>query len=410
VHVVFLLGAGISRDLLPLSTKLTEITQTARAPDGREVVRHSDRTYFLANPHDAFALERPRVQRVVSFLTWLRKRFPEEDLDYEGLYFACQQIHDALAGEVENPLLQPFLAECERQAVALNWRPDDPRPGSRKLGELATEAMNYIAGIVSGALVPCQSSNPTFGDQVTKAHGSLLGACRDEAIRRLDVVTLNHDTLLESSFKAAGVGVEDGFGRARTGFRFSGSKPAHVQFWRGFRRGRGRVRLVKLHGSIDWWRVRPAGGDWSREAVARVDAHPQRLLDGKGVWWDALDPRPLILVGTFNKVFDYTRPFHLQHYAVMRRALLMSSALVIAGYSFRDKAVNGLIIDWYFSKGARPLVVIGPMLRPDQPPTTARPAIANKWVSWCSSGRVSVKAARFDEIDWQSIKPHLMAG
>jgi hypothetical protein len=62
------------------------------------------------------------------------------------------------------------------------------------------------------------------------------------------------------------------------------------------------------------------------------------------------------LVGTFNKVMDYTRPFHLQHYAVMRRALLMSTALVIAGYSFRDKAVNGLITDWYYSRGARPLV------------------------------------------------------
>jgi len=119
VHVVFLLGAGISRDLLPLSTKLTEITSAATTPDGREVVRHTDGTYFLATSHDTFAIGRPCVQRVTSFLTWLRDRFPEEDLDYEGLYFACQQIHDALTGEVENPLLQPFLSECEQRMTVL---------------------------------------------------------------------------------------------------------------------------------------------------------------------------------------------------------------------------------------------------------------------------------------------------
>ena len=114
-------------------------------------------------------------------------------------------------------------------------------------------------------------------------------------------------------------------------------------------------------------------------------------------------------MGTFNKVLDYTRPFHLQHYVVMRRALLMSNVLVIAGYSFRDKAVNGLVIDWYLSKGPRRLVVIGPGLRPDQPPPAARPAIARKWVSWCSSGRVSVRAARFAEVDWGSINRLMVA-
>ena len=264
VHVVFLLGAGISRELLPLTAKLTEITQTGTTADGREVVRHSDRTYVLATPHDAFAFGRPYVQRVISFLAWLKNRFPEEDLDYEGLYFACQQIHDALTGELENPLLEPLLNECEQQAHLLYPDPSDPRSGSAKLADLTTETMNYIAGVVGDALIPGQGSGPTFREQLSKAHRCLLEACGDGAVKRVDVVTLNHDILLESSFKAAGIEVEDGFGRLRSGFRFSDSRAAQVQFWRGFRRGRGRVRLVKLHGSVDWWRVRPAGGDWSQ--------------------------------------------------------------------------------------------------------------------------------------------------
>jgi len=68
VRVVFLLGAGISGDLLPLTAKLSGIVQEGATLDGREVVRHTDRTYFLAVPNEAFAFGRPHVQRVIRFL------------------------------------------------------------------------------------------------------------------------------------------------------------------------------------------------------------------------------------------------------------------------------------------------------------------------------------------------------
>jgi hypothetical protein len=160
--------------------------------------------------------------------------------------------------------------------------------------------------------------------------------------------------------------------------------------------------------------MRPFGGDWSEEVVARSDCYPQRLRDSAGAEWETPDFSPLMLVGTFNKILDYTRPFHLQQYAVMRRALLMSDALVIAGYSFRDKAVNGMITDWYYAKargsvplGRRPLVVIDPHGRSDTPPETARGAIANKWLNWNEKERLTVIPARFSDTDWRSIKDGL---
>jgi hypothetical protein len=237
----------------------------------------------------------------------------------------------------------------------------------------------------------------------------VLEASDDKLVAHVDIVTLNHDTLLERSFEAAAIPIEDGFGRSRPGFRASRERPASVRFWRRFRRmKRGHVRLIKLHGSLDWWRLRPLDSDWSEEVVAQVDVYPQDLSDSKGTEWEAPGGRPIILVGTFNKILDYTQPFHLQHYAVMRRALMKCDALVISGYSFRDKAVNGMVTDWYFGKSSRRLMVISPEVRVDAPPGTARGAIANKWRDWARGGRMTLIADRFSDTDWSSIKGHLL--
>jgi hypothetical protein len=411
MRVVFLLGAGVSFDLLPLSRELTEMVRTAKAPDGREVHRFSDSTYGLANPFEGDNLGQEHVRRVTAFLDWLANRLPQKSRDYEALFFACRQIHDALTDEMENALLEPFLAECERQVLAL---PPRPLGHGSNPEELSQEALNYIGAIVLDALSPSRQ-HPIDAGRLKQGYRPLLDACGDAEVDRLDLVTLNHDTLLEKGLRDAGATVEDGFHRAKTGWRMFNGRRARVQFWRGFRgRTRGRVRLVKLHGSIDWWRLRPVGGDWSDETVARADSYPQRLRDATGAEWETPENSPVMLVGTFNKILDYTRPFHLQQYAVMRRALLMSDALVIAGYSFRDKAVNGMITDWYYAKArssrplvSRPLVVIGPDCCSEEAPETARGAIANKWAGWHKGRRMTVMTARFSDTEWDSIKRRL---
>ena len=81
----------------------------------------------------------------------------------------------------------------------------------------------------------------------------------------MSVFTLNHDTLLERTFRAAGLEFADGFGESVDGVRywepgrFEGPEPSR--------------RLVKLHGSVDWFLLRPDGGEFHEEKIAQVSGN-----------------------------------------------------------------------------------------------------------------------------------------
>jgi hypothetical protein len=400
MHVAFLLGAGISRGLLPLSRAVDGVVLDARTDDGRIVIRHSDGSYLLQPEpqHPARLMQIPG--EISPILRWLRERLGGEGSGgYELWSYACQQIRDALTDEFENPLLEPFLSEYRSAVRELTSAAGDPE-------SLAAELSRYISGVVASVL-----AEPPAGvseADLKHAHGSLLDCIWDQSVKRVDVVTLNHDCMLERSLRAASIPFEDGFGRPRMG---SVARPtsAHFEPWVGYKWRRRRVRLTKLHGSIDWWRLRPSSGDWSEEIVARVTGYPYALPDSTGTLWDAMDSHPQILVGTTNKILDYARPFHLQRYALLRRILRSCDGLVVGGYSFRDKAVNGLLIDWFYRNLGKKLVVVDPSIEGSLAPGTARQAIAKKWASWLLSGRLSAWSTSFEQMNWQSIRRDLAA-
>jgi hypothetical protein len=232
----------------------------------------------------------------------------------------------------------------------------------------------------------------------------LIAACREcltaqEGYR--DVVTLNHDTLLERTFRENGIEVEDGFGDDR-------DAPVGVPVWVGYALEKPvpRVRLVKLHGSIDWWTIAPP--EKGSDIVARVE-EPFRLVDHTGTLWDTPDARPRMLIGTTNKMLDYVRPLNIDRLAVFRRSLLRCHGVVVSGYSFRDKGVNGLLADWCWRRSGQ-LVVVAPGVTSAAPPDTARGAIRRAWAHMFSNGRLLALDATFAESEWGSIRAFLRDG
>jgi hypothetical protein len=406
MRVVFLLGAGVSRTVLPLTGSLAEIVlngQTSEVPP-RFVQRHSDRTYFLDGE---IVGDRKSVERVVGYLNWLRDLVCAEDPDYEALYFACQQVYDAHTGNLENPILESFLRSHER--VVRRFTTHSRRYPALSV-EITAEAMSYIAWVVAESLIP---RHPESGlrAMLRSEHRAVLNAACDPDVNALDVVTLNHDTLLETTLRDAGVRFEDGF-RSRTSAPKPMSSVDSVRLWRGFRfKKRRRVRLIKLHGSTDWWRIRPQDADWRGEEFVSSPTMPTRMTSPDGrLWDDPLDARPLILVGTFNKILEYARPFPLDRYVVFRRALKRADRVIVSGYSFRDQAVNGLLIDWFRSEGTnRKLVVVGPGLESGEPPRTARQAVARKWRILVDEGRIMPIGALFGEMEWHVLKTRMPA-
>lgn len=397
MHVCFLLGAGVSFDLLPRSRKITEIVESGACDDLR-VCRHSDGSYDLAPPGPNFDLDKHHVENAIKLLEWLKCRFwMAPPPDYEWYFYACQQLYDGIMGNQENALLEPVLAEFEKATSKL--APGPLSEGAAQPDRILREVMRYIKGIVWLAPAP---TTPLRSRGLDRAFRAVVQACDDLTSGQLSVITLNHDTLLEQAFERARLRFEDGFGTPEAKFR-ENSSPASVRFWRGYQGTRNRHRVIKVHGSIDWWRLRPEGADWSGERMARCAIPPLRL-SRHGKAWDTLAPRPEMLVGTFNKVFDYSRPFNLQRYAAAYDSLSHSDALVIAGYSFRDQGVNGLLTDWYYSKQGRKLAVISPDLVGSTPPHTARGAISGKWADWVKSGRLTPMPQKFANATWSAIR------
>jgi hypothetical protein len=398
MNVTFLLGAGISIPALPLSTELDSLVRTGGAGDGRVVLRGTDSLYRLEPANGRPDEWSPRVRK---FLDWLAEWLDPEPTDYESLYFACQQLTDHLMGEYENPLLHPFIDECVRRVV--EWKHDDPaddfdgtRTAVTKLREVVREATNYISGAVAEAL----RHSPEACDDLAQLHKPLLEACRDRAAKLVDVITLNHDTLLEDSFQRAGIRPEDGFGNA--------PDMGGVERWRGYSlRRTARERLVKLHGSIDWWVIQH--GDLRR--LVRNVGCPFRLRDHFDQVWDTPDSQPRMLVGTTNKLLAYVQAFNIDRLAVFRRSLMRSEGLVVAGYSFRDKGVNTLLIDWSRGRGrAHRVAIVSPHLEGEAPPSTARNAARRMWEDLVARRRLWPIPNCFHAVEWPEVRRFLQRG
>jgi hypothetical protein len=81
-------------------------------------------------------------------------------------------------------------------------------------------------------------------------------------------------------------------------------------------------------------------------------------LQGQTLRWEPL--YPLILIGSFNKPLGYLLdPFREIHYRFWE-SLSTSTHLVICGYSFGDKEVNRVVLEWLLSNLDRQLVIVHP--------------------------------------------------
>ena len=159
-------------------------------------------------------------------------------------------------------------------------------------------------------------------------------------ISRLDIVTLNHDLLLE---RALGESYTDGFVEQDGDGLFYGPKgfePKH------------RIWLLKLHGSINWWRSNRTG----RYFIPSIES----ILECKDSTGEQLspEPRPVILIGSFNKLLDYRfgifAELHFQFFQVLRK----HTTIVMSGYSWNDIGINAWLSEWFASSPQKRLILL----------------------------------------------------
>jgi len=154
----------------------------------------------------------------------------------------------------------------------------------------------------------------------------------------LSIYTLNYDTIIEQlcveQSREVSVGIQ-GDGRL--------ALQEHINF------PESGVRLVKLHGSIDWW--------WVRYRRAFGLPQVRRLVDGTlSDEWRMTTMDPALIFGQGNKL-TVEGPF-LELLDFFSRDLEKHDQLIIVGYSFRDPHINHYLFPW-FASGERRILIVG---------------------------------------------------
>jgi hypothetical protein len=161
--------------------------------------------------------------------------------------------------------------------------------------------------------------------------------------KTIPIVTLNYDNSVELCADSLGITHDNGISRWNKTHAFDeigGLRPDCV-------------RLIKLHGSIDWqWesseQLRQAPADEMETAKKFPLDYGRQALSPKS--------RSAIIFGGKNKL-TAEGPF-LDLLFWFRQALQRSNELLVIGYSFRDDHVNHCILSWLRASNTNRLIVI----------------------------------------------------
>jgi len=298
--------------------------------------------------------------------------------NYEDIAYVARQIKDGLTSEYENPALLPL-----HERLTATRTPDDLR-------RIVDASANYIDEVVRSLLSPA-ALGPF--EHLT----AIVDAVRDDAVDDLTLATLNHDLVLERAFELSRVGLSDGFN----------DHFGTLRIWNDEYDVPGR-KLLKLHGSIDWWRYFLTRDGWYGQFTARAangDPEHAHGPDGERLEGPALG-RPLILTGTFNKILAYPTGVYADQHFRFHEALQAADVLVVIGYGFRDKAINARIVAWVERPGQRRMVVVHPDA--EGVGRGARGAIRGKWDRWQHGGLLRfVPEYLTAQTTWDSIRTQI---
>jgi hypothetical protein len=244
---------------------------------------------------------------------------------------------------------------------------------------LLAETRRYIKGIVAASLDTRQP--------VQNHPRQIVQAAQDPFVSRMEIFTLNHDLLIEKALRLAGIPFVDGFVPVLDDLR-SWDRESFVK-------SPEKVRLNKLHGSIDWFDMPSSNGGPSRVCIATNGD----INHTKGSDCLPFADNPAILIGTFNKMLDYTTGIYADLFCSFRTALSTLDKLVISGYSFGDKGVNASFEEWTRQSGKRRVLIIAPDASACP---TARGAIRRLFSN--RAGQITPIDEGFEDVTWERIR------
>ncbi len=305
----------------------------------------------------------------------------ERPANYEDIYYIIDQVYEEEFFESENPAIYDYMDNLFKEMEPLC------KSAGMDHKQLLNEMRNYIADVVWRSL-----------NRIVDSSGHLRAlevACKSNYVSSIS--TLCHDTHVESYLEVQEISLDDGFSEEELG----------VRYWNGNFSSIHKIPFLKLHGSVNWFRLRLDSSEsfYDDKIGIPLDGDHNHTRGSDGKFQFSLDGRPILLIGTFNKIPKYTQGIIRELHYQFRQTLLKSDQLLVCGYSFGDKGINTEIIEWYYAERGRRLLIIHP--NSEELVANARGAIRNKWDGWAENGGVRLISKRFEDVKKDELLDYL---
>ena len=240
-NVLFIFGAGISSASCPRSGEAISTDTITKEIFTKKLKLHTDQSFYCAEENKLS----PFVDEVIHpLLRLIRCKFiknlgyEENQVTYEDIFYFMIFLEREI-GYPKNPLLKSAVDQFADEAH-LTLKAENNNSDYEFLRMLRL-AQKYIKTVVMLSL--CKLREP-------KGYEWLSDAMQDEECK-CNIVTLNHDLLLDKFFKKGKTDYCDGF-------EVSLEDKAKIFNPRCFL-DISKPHLIKLHGSIDWEEYKEGG-------------------------------------------------------------------------------------------------------------------------------------------------------
>lgn len=322
MRLILFLGAGVSAPSgLPPAPQLTELILLA----SRSAACEQMQTFLnILAAYDTADIARPGLTPTPAGFTSSGAIYRGAQSTYEDIFFLCQEISLWNVGLSDNSLTTPFMECIERQAGPL-LHGTSVEARLSDLAGLGRRACSFIESFVAETL---RRKYRQGLDLIQE-----LSICPD--VDQLNIVTLNHDTLVEQFLSTNGLPFVDGFGEQDGDVRwFKDDLYDEVGF---------RVRILKLHGSVNWYSFLKDG----RGRTAIFDGtDPASARDSLGTPLQVEFRAPRFLSG-LNKAVAYQRAIFADIHFRFAELLRRCDRIVMSGYGWGDTVINFHLNTWF---------------------------------------------------------------
>ncbi|MBW4890725.1 SIR2 family protein [Mucilaginibacter sp. HMF5004] len=313
---------------------------TSEIMSGENIGRAADGNYYFGQGQPYLKNHVSENILLINIVSEVITRFfdivnVKHEINYEDIYYAINQILDSIYFEYENPAIFPFIDYLKNHESIKD----------KNLLKIVRETIKYIQCVVG------QMANYKIK---TLEQYNLIPELIDQ-VNLKNIITLNHDLVLDKYLEANNLKYFDGFFLDKYKF----------QNWKGFNDfDNSMLKVCKIHGSIDWYDLHICTKDYEDNEVFKIPSNSgiyiQRIRDYDDQLIGPNNGARHLLIGSFNKMIGYLGGVFESLYDEYRKTLTQSSKLIVSGYGFGDKGINSKLSLWLNLDSAVQMIIIHP--------------------------------------------------